>query len=79
MNKFLKLSNIQAAILCQIKIQDIQYPLSDIAKSKEISNEKYQVRGRLCKDFQECFLQFQSSGFREVLYLSTFPLLVTAY
>lgn len=52
--KFPKLNNIQAAILCQIKVQGIQYPFSDITRSKEMSDEKYPGRGGPRDDFHEC-------------------------
>lgn len=60
MSKFPKLSNTQAAILCQIKIQDIQYPLSGypLPNQRRFLMKKYQSRGGTCKDFQDCFLQF---------------------
>lgn len=51
MSKFPKLRNIRAAILCQTKIQDIQNPLSDSAKSKDIPDEKIPGQERLVQGF----------------------------
>lgn len=76
--KFSKLNNIQTAIMCQIKVQEFQYPFSGITGSKEMSDEKYQGRGGPHNDFHDCSPGFQLSGLRDILYLATFPSLVTA-
>lgn len=50
--KFSKLNNIEGAISCQIEIQGIQYPFSDITISKETSDKKTLGRGGPHDDFR---------------------------